>query len=134
MVDNLECLGYDCDGNEIEEFRVLRFPFSMEIDDWDLEPNVDPRFYCLVRSSNGNVHGISIYDDWHKKYIRRYEGILENDEIPTIIKSLEELSNYEVAYSGIDGKAWFYDRDRNELRKDLDKILNIKKRVRKNKL
>ena len=33
-----EVLAYDCDGNEIEEFRVLRFPFSEEIDNWDEDP------------------------------------------------------------------------------------------------
>lgn len=130
-LEALEVLGYDCDNNEIEEFRVLRFPFSMMIDNWDMELNVDPRFYCLVRSSNGKIYGISIYDDWHRKYIRRYEGISEDDCVPTIIKSLEELSCYEVAYSGIDGKDWYYDRDRNELKKELDKILGVKKKIKK---
>lgn len=130
MNNNLECLGYDCDLNEIEEFRVLRFPFSQDIDDFDLFPFIDPRFYTLVRSSNGEVFGISVYDDWHIDYIRRYDGIKEDDEVPTIIKSVDELSYYEVAIDS-DMKPFYYDRDREQLRKKLDSMLNVKKMVRK---
>ena len=128
-----DILGYDCDMNEIEEFRVLRFPFSDCIEDFDLEPLVDPRFYCLVRSSNGQVYGISIYDDYNREYIRKYEGIPKGKEIPVIIKTIEELSCYEVAFSGITDKPWYYDRDTNELRKELDNILGVKKKVKKRK-
>ena len=128
-MDNV--LGYDCDMNEIEEFRVLRFPFSSYIDDWNKAPNIDPRFYCLVRGSNGNVYGISVYDDYHKEYIRKYEGISNDEEVPVIIKTLEELSYYEVAFSGITDSPWYYDRDINELRKELDDIIRVKKIVKK---
>ena len=127
-----EVLGYDCDGNEIEEFRVLRFVFSADIENFDDELDVDPRFYCLVKSSNGCIYGISIYDDWNKEYIRRYEKLVDVESIPTLIKSLDELSCYEVAFSGITGCPWYYDRDREMLRKKLDDILlNDKKRIRK---
>ena len=44
-----EVLGFDCDGYEIEEFRILRFPFSADIENWDEEVGVDPRFYCIVK-------------------------------------------------------------------------------------
>ena len=128
----MDILGYDCDMNEIEEFRVLRFPFSSYIDDWDKESNIDPRFYCLVRSYNGNIYGISVYDDYHREYIRKYEGISNDEEVPVIIKSIEELSCYEVAFSGINDLPWYYDRDREELRRELDSILNIKRKVRRN--
>ena len=126
-------LGYDCDMEEIEEFRVLRFPFSMEIDDLELYPNVDPRFYCLVRSSNGDVYGISIYDDYNREYIRKYEGIPKEENVPVIIKSVLELSCYEVAYSGITSLPWYYDRDKDELRSELDSLLGIKKKIKKRK-
>jgi len=129
---NDNVLGYDCDNNEIEEFRVLRFPFSADIENWDEECDVDPRFYCLVRSSNGEVYGISVYDDWFSNYIRRYEQLDDKDYVPPLIKSVSEMSYYEVAFSGITGLPWYYDRDRDMLRKQLDDILlNNKKLVRK---
>ena len=111
--------------------KLIYAPFSSYIDDWNKEPNIDPRFYCLVKSSNGNVYGISVYDDYHKEYIRKYEGISDDEEVPVIIKTLEELSCYEVAFSGIDELPWYYDRDINELRKELDDIIRVKKIVKK---
>jgi hypothetical protein len=127
---NEEILGYDCDGNEISEFRILRFPFSAYIENWDEEPNIDPRFYCLVRSSNGMVYGISVYDYWHKEDIRRYEEIGDDVDIPVIIKSEEELSYYEVAVD-CENKPFYYEGDKLELRKMLDNLLKSKKMVRK---
>lgn len=132
MYNDNEALGYDCDDNEIEEFRVLRYVFSADVENWCEECNIDPRFYCLVRNSNGEVYGISIYDDWQRDYIRKYENLGINDDIPVLIKSTLELSYYEVAFSGITGLPWYYDRDRDMLRKQLDDILlNNKKLVRK---
>lgn len=116
-------LGYDCDGNEINEFRILRFPFSADIEDWDEEVNVDPRFYCLVQSSSGEVLAISVYDDWFYKQIRKYEQLKDNDDIPILIKSVSEMKGYEVAFNGITGNEWYYDRNKDELRKKLDCIL-----------
>ena len=125
-------LNYNKNYNEIEEFRVLRYVFSADVENCYEECNIDPRFYCLVRSSNGEVYGISIYDDWQRDYIRKYENLGINDDIPVLIKSTLELSNYEVAFSGITGLLWYYDRDRNMLRKQLDDIsLNNKKLVRR---
>lgn len=124
---NEEILGYDCDGNEISEFRVLRFPFSADIENWDEEPNIDPRFYCLVRSSTGEVLALSIYDDWSRDYIRKYEKISDSDEVPMLIKPVSAMSNYEVAFSGITGNEWYYDRNKEELRKQLDSILREQK-------
>lgn len=126
----MEVLGYDCDFNEIEEFRILRFPFSRDIDDFSLFPFIDPRFYCLVRSSNGMVYGISVYDYWHKEDIRRYEEIGDDVDIPVIIKSEEELSYYEVAVD-CENKPFYYEGDKLELRKMLDNLLKSKKIVRK---
>ena len=69
-----EVLGFDCDGYEIEEFRILRFPFSADIENWDEEVGVDPRFYCIVKRDNGENVLVSVYDDYLSRYIRRYEN------------------------------------------------------------
>lgn len=122
-----EVLGYDCDDNEIEEFRVLRYPLSAEIENFDNEPNIDPRFYCLIRCSNGNIYGISIYDDYNSENIRKFENISKNDKIPKLIKSVSEMSYYEVAFSGITGDAWYYDRDRKKLKEETENIINKQK-------
>lgn len=124
---NDEILGYDCDGNEINEFRVLRFPFSADIENWDEEPNIDPRFYCLVKASCGDVFAVSIYDDWSRDQIRKYEGLEALDDIPMLIKPASAMSGYEVAYDGITGREWFYDRSKEQLRNKLDSILQEQK-------
>ena len=130
---NQEVLGYDCDGNEINEFRILRAPFSANIENWDEEPKVDPRFYCLVKSSSGKVMALSVYDDWNQNYIRRFEQLTQDDEVPVLVKTVSEMSFYEVAFSGITGFEWFYDRDRDELRRKLDIILKEQKGLVKKK-
>lgn len=38
-----EILGYYCDNNEIREFRVLRYPFSQEIESFDDEEKNNPK-------------------------------------------------------------------------------------------
>lgn len=119
-------LGYDCDGEEILEYRILRFPFSTTIDDWEEVPNVDPRFYCAIESSNSEYWAISVYDDYNSKYIRKYENLDPNLKVPTIIKPISEMEGYEVAFDGITGKEWFYDRDRKKLKKELEKLLKNK--------
>ena len=124
-----EVLGYDCDGNEIDEFRILRFPFSADIENWDEELNVDPRFYCLVRSFAGEVFAVSVYDYWSYEQIRKYEQLDVNDDIPMLVKPVSEMENYEVAFEGITGREWYYDRDKDELKRDLDRILKTQNGV-----
>ena len=51
------------------------------------------------------------------------------DNIPILIKSVNELSYYEVAFSGIDGLPLYYDRDKEILRKQLDNILLNNKKI-----
>jgi len=116
-------LGYDCDGHEINEFRILRFPFSANIENWDEEPNVDPRFYCLVRSSSGETLAVSVYDDWCRPQIRKYEQLDDNEDIPMLIKPVSAMQYYEVAFDGITKDEWYYDRNKEELRQELDSIL-----------
>lgn len=125
-----EVLGFDCDGQEIEEFRVLRFPFSSDIDNWDEEPNIDPRFYCIVKRENGECVAVSIYDDYLSKYIRRYEGLDNCAPIPIKFKTVSDMRYYEVAYSGITRLEWFYDRNRDQLRKEIENSLSVKKMVK----
>ena len=119
-------LGYDCDGEEILEYRILRFPFSTTIDDWEEVPNVDPRFYCAIESSNNEYWAISVYDDYNSKYIKKYENLDPNSKVPTIIKPISEMEGYEVAFDGITGNEWFYDRDIKKLKKELENLLKNK--------
>lgn len=122
-----DILGYDCDGNVIKEFRILRFPFSSEIESWDEEPFIDPRFYCLIRSSSGEILAVSVYDDWSCEHIRKYERLDDNVNISILIKPVSEIQYYEVAFNGITGDEWFYDRNKDELRKKVDCILKEQK-------
>lgn len=124
-------LGYDCDGREIEEFRVLRFPFSADVDNWEEVMNVDPRFYCIVKLKDNHCYAVSIYDDYSDKYIRRYENIPDDEQIPLSIRSVSDMCGYEVAFNGITGCEWFYDRNRNELKKEVERNLNYKKLIKK---
>lgn len=89
-------LGYDCDGREIYEYRILRSIFSNDIDIEDLE-DADPRMYCAVVANDGKAYAISVFDWWNKALIRKRENIKENEEIPIIIKSIDEMENYELA-------------------------------------
>ena len=67
-------LGYDCDGNEIYEYRVLRAIWSNDIDIKDLE-DADPRQYCAIVSDDGIAYAISVFDWWNSDLIRKKEKI-----------------------------------------------------------
>lgn len=121
-----EVLGYDCDENEIYEFRILRSPFSADIENWDEEPNVDPRFYCAILGSDNKYYAISVYDDYNSEYIRKFEQINDEEDIPTIVKPISDMSYYEVTFQGINNNEWYYDRDRGQLQNKLNNILNNK--------
>ncbi len=54
-------LGYDCDGNEIYEYRILRAILSNDIDIEKLE-GADPRQYCAIIADDGSAYAISVYD------------------------------------------------------------------------
>lgn len=122
-----EILGYDCDNNEIEEFRVLRFPDSEYIENWDEEINIDPRFYCLIKNDNDIVYAISIYDDYHRDYIKKYENISKDKKVTTLIKPASDMQFYQVAFSGITGLPWYYDRNKSLLKEELEILLNEQK-------
>jgi len=126
-----DILGYDCDGNEIIEYRILRFPFSADIDNWDEEENVDPRFYCAIVSSDGKYWAVSVYEDYMSGYIRKFEKIKDLEGILIVIKQLSEMEYYEVAFSGITGDEWYYDRDKLELKNKVELLLKSKKKIKK---
>ena len=121
-----EIIGYDCDGNEIEEYRILRAPFSELVEDWSEVPNLDPRFYCAVKAKDNKYYLISVYDHWSKKEIRRFEHLKDDDKIPTIVKDIEEAEEYEVAVTEND-VGWYYEFDKGELDQKLNSILMNRK-------
>lgn len=123
-----ECLGYDCDGNEIYEYRILRAIWSNDFDIEELE-DADPRLYCAIVGDDGKAYAISVFDWWNKELIEERENISEG--IPIIVKPIEEMVNYEVAVCN-DGKSeFYYELDRNKLREQLKKILNQKRLTKK---
>ena len=124
-------LGYDCDGKEIYEYRVLRAIFSNDIDIEELE-DADPRMYCAVVAKDGKAYAISVYDWWNKDLIRKRENIKENEEIPLIIKSIDEMQNYELAMCDCGKKEFYYDLDRDKLKTQLNTALNKNKLINKN--
>jgi len=124
-------LAYDCDGNEVKEFRILRFPFSADIQDWDEEPCVDPRLYCLVTCSNGQTFAVSVYHEFYDEEIRKHEQININADVPMLIKPVSRLACYEVAFSGINNSEWYYDKNRDELRERVEQSLKKQKVMQK---
>lgn len=124
-------LGYDCDGNEIYEYRILRAIFSNDISIEQLE-DADARQYCAVMGNDEKVYAISVYDWWNKELIRARENISE-EEVPIIVRPIDEMINYEVAMCNGGQKEFYYDLDRNELKDKLNMILekDLKKKVKK---
>ena len=117
-------IGYDLDNDIIDEGQILGIVGS---NDYDTEELDDPRRYCAILSSNGKAYAISVYDNVVEKEIRKKEGIPDSKPIPTIVKPLEEMKDYELLYEAdpfADGFIYCYYRsDLNELRKKLDNIL-----------
>ena len=116
-----DCLGYDCDGNEIYEYRILRAVWSNDIPIEELE-DADPRFYCALVGEDGKAYAISVYDWNNKELIRKRENIIE-EEIPVIVKPIEEMKNYEVAMSDGGNEMFYYSFDRDELKEQLNNYL-----------
>lgn len=124
-----DCLGYDCDGNEIYEYRILRAIWSNDIDIDELK-NEDPRQYCAILGDDGKAYAISVFDWWNKELIKKRENIVEG-EIPIIVKTIDEMVNYEVAMSDGGKEDFYYPFDRNELKEKLNSILKEKNKEKK---
>ena len=122
-------LGYDCDGKEIEEFRVLRAIWSNDFDIDELD-NVDPRQYCAVVADDGKAYAISVYDHYDKDRIRKYENLKEDEDIPRKIKPISEMVNYEVAEC-YGNNALFYEY-KDEIKSELNRLLKEKNTKDKN--
>ena len=123
-----DILGYDCDGCEIYEYRILRAMFSNEIDIKDLE-GVDPREYCAIRGEDGIAYAISVHPYTNRSLIKKRESIGEYEDVPVIVKPLNEMEGYEVAYCS-EGE-YYYEIDDNELKEQLESILKQPSKVKK---
>ena len=117
-------LGYDCDGTPIYEYRILRGIWTNAIDISKL-PNTDPRIYCAIYGNDNKAYAISVHDTWLEKEIRAMENLPEDEAIPTIIKPISEMINYEVSIERSSGvaKEWYYEFDREELKRKLNTLL-----------
>lgn len=122
----MDILGYDCDGNEIYEYRILRAIGSNDIDIEELK-EADPRQYCAIIGDDLNAYAISVYDWRNEELIRKRENIKE--EIPIIVKPISEMENYEVATCNGGEDEFYYSLDRSEIKEKLNNILKQKKLI-----
>lgn len=122
----MDILGYDCDGNEIYEYRILRAIGSNDINIEELK-EADPRQYCAIIGDDLNAYAISVYDWRNEELIRKRENIKE--EIPIIVKPISEMENYEVATCNGGEDEFYYSLDRSEIKEKLNNILKQKKLI-----
>ena len=124
-------LGYDCDGREIYEYQILRTVWSSDIDMKEIvekDSDADPRQYCALYGVDGKAYAISVYNHY-PDLIRKREHLSEDEEIPTIIKPIEEMGNYEVATiccgegDNANYDAVEYEFDRNKLKRELNEMI-----------
>lgn len=129
MKENNEILGLDCNGNAIDEFRVLKAKWANDIDIKDLKTS-DPRQYCAVKAEDGKAYAISVFDWWSMKLIRERENRSFDEDIPVVVKPIEEMENYELALNTYQSE-FYYNFDREKLKETLNKIV---KEMNKNKV
>ena len=115
-------LGYDCDGTEIYEYRILRAIWSNNTD-ISMLVGLDPRQYCAVVANNGRAYAISVNDSQRKDLIKKHENIGPDEEIPVKIKAIYDMENYECAID-CEGNEMNYDLDRQGLKAKLNAIIN----------
>jgi len=125
MKENNKVLGLDCNGNEIDEFRVLKAKWANDIDIKDLKTS-DPRQYCAVKAEDGKAYAISVFDWWSMKLIRERENRSFDEDIPVLIKPIEEMKNYELALNTYESE-FYYNFDRDKLKRELNEILKESK-------
>lgn len=117
----MKVLGYDCDGNELEEFDIVR-PIWFAETDFDVATDVNPRQYCVVVGEDGKTYLMSVLDHWYKQQINRFEGRNEFDKVPIKILPIEKSSEFEVGYDS-DENRFTYPFDRNKLIETLNSEL-----------
>ena len=85
-----DILGYDCDGCEIYEYRILRAMFSNDINIKDLE-GVDPREYCAIRGEDGIAYAISVHPYTNRSLIKSNSPA--NNLWINVVKKLNNLTS-----------------------------------------
>lgn len=115
-----EILGYDCDGNELYEFNIIRAIWYSDID-FKKQTNIDPRQYCVVKALDGKVYLISVYDHWNKQSINRFEGRELDSTVPIKIRPITDAENYELAFDSYNNRFLY---ESNLKKSELIKILN----------
>lgn len=120
---SIEVLGYDCDGNELYEFNIIRAIWYSDID-FKKQTNIDPRQYCVVKALNGKVYLISVYDHWNKQAINKFESRELDSTVPIKIRPITDAENYELAFDSY-GNPFSYElsSEKSKLRKMLNKKL-----------
>ncbi len=123
----MRVLGYDCDGNELEEFDIIR-PIWFSETDFDIATDVNPRQYCVVVGEDGKSYLMSVLDHWYKKQINKFEGREEFDKVPIKILPIERACEFEIGYDS-DENRFTYPFDRNKLIETLNGELRKKRFV-----
>ena len=121
----MRVLGYDCDGNELEEFDIIR-PIWFSETDFDKATDVNPRQYCVVVGEDGKTYLMSVLDHWYKKQINRFEGRDEFEKVPIKILPIQQACEFEIGYDS-DENRFTYPFDKNKLIETLNGEL-LKKR------
>ena len=84
--------------------------------------DADPREYCAIRGDDGIAYAISVHPYTNRSLIKKRENIGEYEDVSVIVKPLNEMKGYEVAYC-CEGE-YYYEFDRNILKRQLRSILN----------
>lgn len=119
-----EVLGYDCDENPIKEYMILKAIWSNDMPIEELK-HADAREYCAVVADDGKAYAVSVYDEKSQDLIREREHIPEYEEIPTIIRSIKEMGNYELSIDHGKGEYETYKYDKSELKQRLNIMLKM---------
>lgn len=116
---NNEILGYDCYNAGLHEFDIVTATLTKE-SKIDIESEFDPRKYCVVKAFNNKSYLISVYDNYNKEAINRYEKKPIDYDVTQKVKSIEETINYEKAYNCANEEL-IYNFDRSRLIKKLNR-------------
>lgn len=113
-------LGYDCNNNEIKEFRLVK---EKNIKESIAIENV--RTYCVVIAEDEKPYAISVDDIYFERIIRQIEEIPEDEEIPVVVNKIEEMKDYEGIVNYCE-EPIFYRYDKELLKVKLNNLLKQK--------